>query len=117
MPALSEVISEEIDRWGMPEIERLLFGTADPQAIAETVSQFCQENLGCPVSEGLFYRASVGSVFGVVLDGRSVVLKVYQPPLGHGLSRSFGFEGGAGSRIGAVVASRGWRSILSGWPR
>lgn len=79
MPALSEVVADEIDRWGLPEIERLLFGTADPQVIADAVSDFCQRNLGGAVDEGLFYRGSVGSVFGVVLDGRSAVLKVYQP--------------------------------------
>ena len=76
---LAAVIRNELDRWGVADLERVLFGTADAGEIPETVSEFCVERFGCPAIEGLFYRGSVGAVFGVGLaDGNRVVLKVYQ---------------------------------------
>jgi hypothetical protein len=56
-----------------------LFGTSDPVEIAQIVESFCRDRLGRPPACGLFYRGSVGCVFGVALgDATEVVLKVYQ---------------------------------------
>jgi hypothetical protein len=77
--ALATVIKDEIDRWGVGEIERLLFGVDDPEPIAEIISGICREHLGSPPADALFYRGSAGCVFGVALaNGSEVVLKVYQ---------------------------------------
>jgi hypothetical protein len=77
---LAQMVADELDRWGVGGIERLLFGTSDASLIAATVSELCRANFGCPVSHGLFYRGSAGAVFGVALDdGRELVLKVFQP--------------------------------------
>jgi hypothetical protein len=76
---VAAVIRNELDRWGVAEVERLLFATVDAADIADMVSEFCLERFGHPAIEGLFYRGSVGAVFGLGLaDGNRVVLKVYQ---------------------------------------
>jgi hypothetical protein len=79
MPELVGVVGEELNRSGASEVERLLFGTSDPVEIAQIVEDFCRDRLGQSPATGLFYRGSVGCVFGVALaDGTEVVLKVYQ---------------------------------------
>jgi hypothetical protein len=64
---------------GASAVERLLFGTADPDVIAGVISDFCFDNLGSQPGEALFYRSSVGSVVGLRLEnGQLMVLKVFQ---------------------------------------
>lgn len=62
---------------GETQLERELFATVDPKAIAEAVDAFCQVRLGAAVRRYEFFATSVGSVHGVLLvDGRRVVIKV-----------------------------------------
>ncbi len=73
------MIRRELDRWGFPEVERLLYGTGDPEVIAEVISDFCFDHFGSRPRGVLFYRSSVGSVVGLSLEnGEVVVLKVFQ---------------------------------------
>jgi Phosphotransferase enzyme family len=76
--SLAAVIADQLD--GKPFVlESEVFEATDPIRIAELVTAFCRAELGEDVIEGLFYRASVGCIVGVVLgSGRSVVLKAYQ---------------------------------------
>jgi len=60
-------------------VERAIFGTGEAGPIAALITRTAQQQLGTPVTGGLFYAASAGCVFGLALeDGRSVVLKAYQ---------------------------------------
>jgi hypothetical protein len=60
-------------------VERAIFGTGEAGTIAALITRTAQQQLGTPVTGGLFYAASAGCVFGLQLeDGRSVVLKAYQ---------------------------------------
>jgi hypothetical protein len=78
---LTETIRSLFARWDEPPaVEPVLFGTADPAEIAALAGSFCRAHLGAPIAGPLFYRSSVGAVFGVTLgDGRAVVVKVHQP--------------------------------------
>jgi hypothetical protein len=77
---LSPLVAEVVEAWPAPHVETEVFGTSDPGMIADSIDAFCGTNLGSRVAEGLFYSSSVGCVSGVTLrDGRSVVVKVYQP--------------------------------------
>jgi len=68
------------ENWDNPAVERAIFGTADPAQIAAYVDAFCREHLGAGIAEALFYRSSIGSVFGLGLeDGQRVVVKAHQP--------------------------------------
>jgi len=61
-------------------LERDVLGTEDPAVAAAMIERFCQEHLGAPVVDALFYVSSIGCVAGVVLgDGRRVVVKAHQP--------------------------------------
>jgi hypothetical protein len=58
-------------------LERDLFGTVDPQRIADAVDAFCCEHLGAGVEHYEFFASNVGSVHGVRLrSGRRAVVKV-----------------------------------------
>jgi len=62
---------------GEPHLEREVFSTVQPEAIAEAVGDFCRLHLGASVNRYEFFATSVGSVHGVLLeDGRRVVVKV-----------------------------------------
>src|SRR5688572_22541840 len=79
--AIAERVRETIARWdGFSAVEEAVFGTGDPDAIADAVERFCRGELGAPVADCSFYLVSVGGVFGLTLaDGRRVVLKAHQP--------------------------------------
>jgi Phosphotransferase enzyme family len=77
---LTGAIAAHLATWDVPVVERAIFGTGDPPAIAAALEQFIAGSLGATVAECLFYRTSVGAVAGVRLaDGRRVVVKVHQP--------------------------------------
>jgi Phosphotransferase enzyme family len=60
-------------------VEQAVFGTSDPDQIAEYIAGTVQKLTGVPVRGGLFYGASSGCVFGLELaDGQSLVCKAYQ---------------------------------------
>jgi len=61
-------------------VEEAIFGSSDPEMIARMIADAAHRQAGAAVEGGLFYAASSGCVFGLRLaDGRSVVLKAYQP--------------------------------------
>jgi hypothetical protein len=73
-------IGDLIEDWDNPAVEREIFGTADPTQIAPQVDAFCREHFGHHIRRPLFYRSSVGAVFGLELaGGQRVVIKVHQP--------------------------------------
>ena len=81
---LGQVIATQIADWGgaaLP-LERIAFGTNDPDAIADAVDAWCLEHLGAAIDHYLFFDSSSGSVHGLHLtDGRDVVVKVHRPGL------------------------------------
>src|ERR1700733_5075663 len=61
-------------------VERVIFGTTDAEQMANLIARTVDDLLGVAVNGGVFYGASAGCVLGLDLtDGRSVVLKAYQP--------------------------------------
>jgi hypothetical protein len=61
-------------------VERVIFGTTDADQMATIIARTVDDVLGVAVDGGVFYGASAGCVVGLhVTDGRSVVLKAYQP--------------------------------------
>jgi Ser/Thr protein kinase RdoA (MazF antagonist) len=79
---LGGVIRTRLERWGMYDLplEREVFGSVDPDRIAEAVSQWCLTHLGARIAQYHFFESSSGSVHGVALtDGRDVVVKVHRP--------------------------------------
>jgi hypothetical protein len=76
--ALPELLRQQADpsrEW----VERAIFGTSEPDQIAECIAAAVHDLVGVPVRGGMFYRASAGCVFGLELaDGRLLVCKVYQ---------------------------------------
>lgn len=60
--------------------ERAIFGPIDPGALVEAIDRACATGLGAGLDDGFLYRVSVGCVIGCRLrDGRTVVVKAYQP--------------------------------------
>jgi hypothetical protein len=60
-------------------LEQAIFATDDADAIAGLITETARQHVGVPVTDGLFYAASSGCVFGLRLaDGQSIVLKAYQ---------------------------------------
>jgi len=77
---LAQLIADAGADWVDWPVERAIFGTAEPAAIAVEIERFALEELGSRVEEPLFFESSVGSVFGLRLaDGREVVIKAHQP--------------------------------------
>ena len=81
---LGHVIAAQIAEWGgaaLP-LERIAFGTDEPDAIADAVDTWCRAHLGAAIDHYLFFDSSSGSVHGLHLtDGRDVVVKVHRPGL------------------------------------
>src|SRR5215472_2441976 len=76
---LARAIAEEQARDANPVVERAIWGTADPGAIAAQLTSFCRAQLGTTVALLRFYWVSVGCVLGLDLeDGRTIVVKVQQ---------------------------------------
>lgn len=79
MHELVELIREAALEDGGPSIERVVFGTDDPDAIAAWYGRCCEHVLGSPLVGAGFYAPAVGCVVGVELaDGRSLSMKAYQ---------------------------------------
>jgi hypothetical protein len=77
MTSVAGLVRRSVDAWN-GDLERLLFGTDDPAAVAAVIDGFCGEQLA-DVADGIFYRSGVGVVAGVSLvDGRRVVVKVHR---------------------------------------
>ena len=81
---LGRVIAARVAEWGGVDLplERLTFGTTEPDAIAAAIDEWCVTNLGADIERYHFFGSSSGSVHGVQLrDGRDVVVKVHRPDL------------------------------------
>ena len=77
--SVARLVAAQHARWGVDAVDREVFGTGDPAAIAAILERFCRRQLGTEVVEGLFYGASAGCVVGLRLaDGAAVVVKAYQ---------------------------------------
>jgi aminoglycoside phosphotransferase (APT) family kinase protein len=74
----ASVIAATLDAWdGAWHLERDLFGTVDPQLIADAVDEFCCKHLDAGVAHYEFFSSGVGSVHGVRLsDGRRALVKI-----------------------------------------
>lgn len=61
----ASVIAEVLASWGgEPHLEREVFATVEPEAIAESIDGFCRSYLGVGVGRYEFFATSVGSVHG-----------------------------------------------------
>lgn len=82
----ASVIADVLAGWeGDVHLEREVFATIEPMAIAAAVDGFCRSHLDAGVSRYEFFATSVGSVHGVCLgDGRRVVIKAYRADVDSG---------------------------------
>ena len=69
---LGRVISARIEAWGGAELplERLTFGTTEPDTIAAAIDAWCATFLGAGIEQYHFFDSSSGSVHGVRLARR-----------------------------------------------
>lgn len=78
MASVEAVVGAAVERSGA-EVEREVYGTADPGEIAAAIDRLCIDEVGAAVVGGRFHESSIGSVTGVDLaDGRAVVVKGYR---------------------------------------
>ena len=76
-----DAIRAHLSRWETPFPDLAVFGSADPEVIADHVDRFCREHLGSGVAGYVFCTASQGVTHGVELEnGERVLLKCHQPP-------------------------------------
>lgn len=80
---LAALIAQKKESWeGALWLERELHGTEDPDQVAAKVEGFCEEVLGSGIVDAIAYAASVGTTYGVILDGdRSVAVKGHRSRL------------------------------------
>jgi hypothetical protein len=77
---LEELVARQLAIYTGAHVERAIFPSIEPAAIASAFDSCCRQLLGTGIRAGLFYRASIGAVAGVLLeDGRRAVLKAHQP--------------------------------------
>jgi hypothetical protein len=75
---LAGLIARSHARW-TPRVVDAVFGTDDPAAVAEVLTERVATALGVPVVAARFYDPGVGVVAGLELaDGRAVVAKVHR---------------------------------------
>jgi Ser/Thr protein kinase RdoA (MazF antagonist) len=80
MRSHAAAIAAHFAEWDEPVVDEAIFGTSDPEAIADTIDAWCHAVLGAGVVGARFVASSIGSVHGLVLDdGREVVVKAHQP--------------------------------------
>jgi hypothetical protein len=78
MDELAGLITRSHARW-MPRVVEAIFGTNDPAAVAEALTDAVAVTLAVPVVAARFYEPGVGVVAGLELaDGRTVVAKVHR---------------------------------------
>ena len=76
---LARAIEEHLSEWDEPAVERAIFGSDDPDEIAQRIDRATTDTLGSPVRDCVFYRTSVGCVAGLTLDDdRRVVMKAHR---------------------------------------
>jgi hypothetical protein len=82
VPGRGEVIAERLSEWGVDDLplERALFGTAEPDAIATAIDAWCRVYLDAAVDRYEFFDSSSGSVHGLrLVGGAEVVVKGHRP--------------------------------------
>jgi hypothetical protein len=79
--ALASALQAQLDTWGfVPVVVAEVFDGGSARVIAAALERFCEEHLGAGIARLELFRASVGSVHGVVLDDRRrVVVKAFRP--------------------------------------
>jgi hypothetical protein len=79
--AVADAIGTTLHAWGdAPAVVAEVFGEASPAAITAALDAFCREQLGAGVASLEFFHAGVGSVHGLRLaDRRLVVVKAHRP--------------------------------------
>jgi hypothetical protein len=76
MPSLAELVAAEHLTWEDPLVDREVFGTTAPDAIAAVFERFSADALGSRAAGARFYRVSIGCVAALdLVDGRTVVVK------------------------------------------
>ncbi len=79
MAPLAELIRSDLQQPATAPVLTLLFGTAEPDRVAETFEAWVADQLGFAVAEAWYWRASVGAVAGLRLgNGSRVVVKAHQ---------------------------------------
>jgi hypothetical protein len=77
MPSLEHLIGQAAEAWE-PAVERAIFGTGEPQAVAHLIEEWVTAACG-PIAEAVFYRPGVGIVAGLrLVSGAEVVIKVHR---------------------------------------
>jgi hypothetical protein len=82
VPQPGHVIADRLAEWGVDDLplERALFGTAAPDAIATAIDAWCRVYLDAAVDRYEFFDASSGSVHGLrLVNGAEVVVKGHRP--------------------------------------
>jgi hypothetical protein len=75
---LAALIARSHARW-IPRVVEAIFGTNDPVAVAEALTEAVSAALAVPVVAARFYEPGVGVVAGLELaDGRAVVAKAHR---------------------------------------
>src|SRR2546423_14623194 len=88
MSGLGDVIGARCEEWDVTNLplERAVFGSDDPDALAAAVDGWCRAHVGAGIARYCFFGSSSGSVHGVQLDDRrEVVGKAHRP----GLDRAY----------------------------
>jgi len=86
MQSRGAVIAGRLREWGALDLplEREVFGSVQPEALAAAVDAWCRVHLGAAIDHYEFFESSSGSVHGVLLtDGRSVVVKGHRAAVTH----------------------------------
>jgi hypothetical protein len=79
---IAGAIERRTAEWDDRPVERSIFGTTDPLAIAQAIVAFCRDQFRSSIATCRFYESSMGCVFGLVLeDGREIALKAKPPNL------------------------------------
>lgn len=78
MDELRDAVARSIEGRAEVQLERSVFGTDAPDAVASQLSEACRERMGTEPEDVLFYTSSVGCTVGLRLaDGSEAVLKAY----------------------------------------
>jgi hypothetical protein len=104
MRALADVVARYHTEWDDPCVDRAIFGTIDPVAIASALAAFTKRVLGAEIHDTLLYTSSVGTAVGVELsDGRRILIKAHRPELALAKIRAFAAFRVAARRAGVAA--------------
>jgi hypothetical protein len=112
MDELVDIIDRYHSAWDDPCVDRAIFGTVDPAAIAAAVRSFVNRELSADIQSVLHYGSSVGTAIGLALtDGRRILVKCHRPTMPLELVDAFAsFREGA-RKVGVAapaLVTRAW---------